>query len=147
MRRILKDQKTSGMRIVREYYGFTIIELAIALLILAVLMTIATSIYLNYIGTARVTVANSVLDNAGKTLLNYEMDKGGYPASIDFTSCSDDKGSMVFPPSLCNQMKEELYSVESYSLSDTSYVLTVRARDKKHTLLTLTNGKITIQGK
>jgi prepilin-type N-terminal cleavage/methylation domain-containing protein len=135
------------MRIVREYYGFTIIELAIALLILAVLITIATSIYLNYIGTARVTVANSVLDNAGKTLLNYEMDKGGYPASIDFTSCSDDKGSMVFPASLCNQMKEELYSVESYSLSDTSYVLTVRARDKKHTLLTLTNGKITIQGK
>ncbi len=76
MRRILKDKKTSGMRIVREYYGFTIIELAIALLILAVLITIATSIYLNYIGTARVTVANSVLDNAGKTLLNYEMDKG-----------------------------------------------------------------------
>ena len=147
MRKILKDKKISGMRIVREYYGFTIIELAIALFILAVLITIATSIYLNYIGTARVTVANSVLDNAGKTLLNYEMDKGRYPASIDFTNCTDDQGSMVFPPSLCDQMKEELYSVESYTLNDRSYVLTARARDNKHTLLTLTDGKITIQGR
>jgi hypothetical protein len=119
----------------------------VCLVVLAVLITIATSIYLNYIGTARVTVANSVLDNAGKTLLNYEMDKGSYPASIDFTSCSDDKGNMVFPPALCDQMKEEIYSVESYVLSDKSYVLTVRARDKKHTLLTLADGKITIQGK
>jgi prepilin-type N-terminal cleavage/methylation domain-containing protein len=135
------------MRIVREYYGFTIVELMVSLVILAVLITIATSIYLNYIGTARVTVANSVLDNAGKTLLNYEMDKGRYPASIDFTSCSDDKGSMVFPPSLCDQIKEELYSVESYVLNDKSYVLTARAKDNKHTLLTLTDGKITIQGR
>jgi Tfp pilus assembly protein PilE len=119
----------------------------VCLVVLAVLITIATSVYLNYIGTARVTVANSVLDNAGKTLLNYEMDKGSYPASIDFTSCSDDKGNMVFPPALCDQMKEEIYSVESYVLSDKSYVLTVRARDKKHTLLTLADGKITIQGK
>ena len=85
------------MRIVRECSGFTIIELTVALVILAVLMTIATSIYLNYISKARVTVANSILDNAGKTLLNYEMDKGRYPASIDFTSCVDDQGHMVFP--------------------------------------------------
>jgi prepilin-type N-terminal cleavage/methylation domain-containing protein len=147
MRRILNDEKTAGMRIVRKPCGFTIIELIIALVILAVLITIATSIYLNYIGTARVTVANSVLDNAGKTLLNYEMEKGRYPASIDFASCSDNNGGMVFPPSLCDQIREELYSVDSYVLNDKSYVLTARARDKKHTLLTLTDGKITIQGK
>ena len=147
MRRILKDKKISGMQIVRDYYGFTIVELAVALFILAVLITIATFIYLNYIGTAKVTVANSVLDNAGKTLMSYQMDKGRYPASINFTSCIDDQERMVFPPSLCDQMKEELYSVESYSLSDTSYVLTVRARDNKHTLLTLTKGKTTIQGR
>lgn len=147
MRRILNDKKTSGMQITQDYHGFTIIELTIAMLILAVLITIATFIYLNYIGTARVTVANSILDNAGKTLLNYEMDKGRYPASINFTSCYDEQGSMVFPSSLCDQMKEDLYSVESYTISETGYVLTVRARDNKHTLLTLTNGKITIQGR
>jgi len=147
MRRSLKDKTISGMRIVREYSGFTIIELVVSMIILAVLITIATSIYLNYISKARVTVANSVLDNAGKTLLSYEMDKGRYPTNIDFTSCSDDQGSIVFPPALCSQMKEELYSVESYSFNNTSYVLTVRAKDDKHTLLTLTEGKITIQGR
>lgn len=147
MQRKIKDKSISGIRMVRGCSGFTIIELAIALVILAVLISIATSIYLNYISKARVTVANSILDNVGKTLLNYEMDKGRYPASIDFTNCVDDQGYLVFPLVFCEQMKEELYSIESYSRSDTGYVLTVQARDNKHTLLTLTNGKITIQGR
>ena len=147
MRRRLKDKLISGIRIVRGCSGFTIIEILVSMIILAILMTIATSIYLKYISTARVTVANSVLDNAGKTLLSYQMDKGRYPVSIDFTSCVDDQGLMVFPSGLCGQMKEELYSVESYTLNDKSYVLTARARDNKHTLLTLTDGKITIQGR
>ena len=146
MRRRLKDKLISGIRIVRGCSGFTIIEILVSMIILAILMTIATSIYLKYISTARVTVANSVLDNAGKTLLSYQMDKGRYPVSIDFTSCVDDQGLMVFPSGLCGQMKEELYSID-YSLNGASYVLTVRARDNKHTLLTLTDGKITIQGR
>ena len=147
MRRRLKDKSISGIRIGRGCSGLTITELAIALVVLAVLITIAIHIYTNYISKARVTVANSVLDNAGKTLLDYQLGNGMYPASIDFTNCVDEQGLKVFPPGLCDQMKEELYSIESYSLSDTSYVLTVRARDNKHTLLTLTEGKITIQGR
>lgn len=147
MRRRLKNKSISGMRIVRGFSGLTITELAIALVVLAVLITIGIHIYTNYISKARVIVANSVLDNAGKTLLSYQMDKGKYPASIDFTNCVDDQGHMVFPPVLCDQMKEEFYSIKSYSLSDTSYVLAVQARDNKHTLLTLTEGKITIQGR
>lgn len=147
MRRSLKDKSISGMRTVQGCCGFTMIELMVVIGIMTILAAIALFIYNDSISKARVTVANSVLDNAGKTLLNYEMDKGRYPASIDFTSCSDDQGSMVFPPVLCSQMKEDLYSIESYSLNDTSYVLTVRARDNKHTLLTLTEGKITIQGR
>jgi Tfp pilus assembly protein PilE len=147
MRRRIKGKSISGIRIGRGCSGLTITELAIALVVLVVLITISIHIYTNYISKARVTVANSVLDNAGKTFLSYQMDKGRYPASIDFTSCVDDQRLMVFAPGLCDQMKEELYSIESYSLSNTSYVLTVRARDNKHTLLTLTEGKITIQGR
>ena len=130
------------MRTVRECSGFTIIELVIALIFLAILIAISMSIYVNYIDKARVTVANSVLDNAGKTLLNYQMDTGTYPASIDFTSCVDDQGRTVFPSGLCGQMKEELYSID-YSLNGASYILNVRAKDSKHTLLTLTDGNIT----
>jgi len=135
------------MQTVRGCSGLTITALATALVLLAVLITIAINIYTNYISKARVTVAHSVLDNAGKILLSYQMDKGSYPASIDFINCVDDQERMVFPSVFCSQMKEEFYSIESYSLIGTSYILTVRAKDNKHTLLTLTEGKITIEGR
>ncbi len=135
------------MQTIRGCSGLTITALAIALVLLAVLITIAINIYTNYISKARVTVAHSVLDSAGKMLLSYQMDKGNYPASIDFINCVDDQERMVFPSMFCSQMKEEFYSVESYSLSGTSYILTVRARDNKHTFLTLTEGNITIEGR
>ena len=135
------------MQTIRGCSGLTITALAIALVLLAVLITIAINIYTNYISKARVTVAHSVLDSAVKMLLSYQMDKGNYPASIDFINCVDDQERMVFSSMFCSQMKEEFYSVESYSLSGTSYILTVRARDNKHTFLTLTEGNITIEGR
>jgi Tfp pilus assembly protein PilE len=127
--------------------GFTILGLVIALAVLAVLVTIATYVYTGYISMAKVTIARSVLDDAGKTLFDYQLENGMYPDSIDFTSCVDDQGRRVFPSGLCDQIKEELYSIESYSISGTSYVLTARARDNKHTLLKLMEGKITKQGR
>ena len=130
-----------------SHSGSTVVGLVIALIVLAVLITIATYIYTSYINMAKVTVARSVLNDAGKTLFDYQIENGSYPASIDFTSCLDEKEHRVFPSGLCDQMKEELYSIESYSISDTSYVLTARARDNKHTLLKLTEGRITKQGR
>jgi len=127
--------------------GFTIIGLVIALAVLAVLITIATYVYTSYISMAKVTIARSVLDNAGKTLFDYQIEHGMYPTSIDFTNCVDEQERKVFPSDLCDQMKGELYSIESYSISGTSYVLTARARDNKHTLLKLMEGKITKQGR
>jgi prepilin-type N-terminal cleavage/methylation domain-containing protein len=147
MQRSLNKNSISGIRIEWGCSGFTIVELVIALIILAVLMTIATSIYVNYIDKARITVAISTLDNVSKNLESYHLDNNKYPESIDFTSCVDEQGHMVFPSGLCDQIKEELYSVESYSIGGASYVLTAKAKDNKHTLLTLTGGKITIQGK
>ena len=128
--------------------GFTIIGLVIALAILAVLITIATYIYAGYISMAKTTIARSILDEAGKTLFDYQIDHGAYPASIDFTGCTDEDGRTVFTSGLCDQMKNELYSIESYSIesyaiTSTRYVLAVRAKDKGHTLLKLTEGKIT----
>jgi len=146
MRRSLKDKSISGMRIVQRCSGFTILELVVVLIIMAVLMTIATSIYFNYINKAKFTVSISILDTVSKTLESYYLDNNKYPESIDFTSCVDENGHMVFLSGFCNQIKEDLYSVESYSISGTSYVLTARAGDNKHTLLTLTGGKITQQG-
>jgi prepilin-type N-terminal cleavage/methylation domain-containing protein len=145
MQRSLKDKSISGMRTIQGFCGFTIIELVIALVILAVLMTIATSIYFNYINKAKLTVSISILDTGGKSLESYHIDHNKYPSSIDFTNCVDEQGREVFLTDLCKQMKEELYS-RDYSLSGVDYVMTARAGDNKHTLLILKGGKITQEG-
>ena len=71
MRRSLKDKSISEMRIVQRCSGFTILELVVVLIIMAVLMTIATSIYFNYINKAKFTVSISILDTVSKTLESY----------------------------------------------------------------------------
>ncbi len=130
----------------RDFSGITILQLVIALIILAVLITIATKIYISYISMAEVTVARGVIDDAGKTLFDYQMANGSYPASIDFTGCTDEEGQKVFPSNLCDRMRKELYSIEDYSTTGSNYVLKVRAKDSKHTLLTLSENKIATQG-
>ncbi len=146
MKKNVKEKQISGIQIVRGISGITILQLVIALIVLAVLITIATKIYISYISMAEVTVARSVLDDAGKTLFDYQMANGSYPANIDFTGCTDEKGQKVFPSSLCDRIRKELYSVENYSTADSSYALKVRAKDSKHTLLILSENKITTQG-
>jgi len=143
----IKEKSTSGIQIVRGFSGLTIIQLIIALIILMVLVLIATKIYTSYIRMAQVTVARGVLDDAGRSLFDYMLGNGRYPDSIDFTGCTDEQGQSVFPSSLCKQMREELYSIEGYSTSSTGFVLTARAKDSKHTLLTLRENKFTTEGK
>jgi Tfp pilus assembly major pilin PilA len=115
--------------------------------IMAVLIIITFSIYTRYINKARVTVAVSALVNVKKTLTAFNLENGKYPVNIDFSSCADEHGRTVLPSMLCDQIKEDLvYPIESYSISGTGYVLTARAKDADHTLLTLTENNLTIQG-
>ena len=143
MRRRLKDKSIFRMRRIGGCSGFTIIELIIVLTILAVLITIATATYFNYINRAKLTVSISTLDMVSKSLESYHADYNKYPESIDFTSCVDEQGHTVFLSDFCDQMKKDLYSIESYSISGTNYILTAKARDDKYTLLTLSGCKIT----
>jgi type II secretory pathway pseudopilin PulG len=142
----ITKKSISVERIVRGSSGFTSLEVALSLIILLILIAFASHIYMNYIGKAKATIAESVLNDAGKRLDEYQVDHGAYPANIDFIKCVDGQGQKVFFSHLCSQMKDEFYSVESYSPSDTGYTLIVRAKDKKHTLITLTDGEVTIQG-
>jgi prepilin-type N-terminal cleavage/methylation domain-containing protein len=128
---------------IRSRSGFTLIELMIVVFIIGILAAIAIPIYNGQINKAKITVAVSVLHSAEKSLEEYELDNRKYPGNINFTTCFDNEGRRVFPSGLCDQMNKDLYSIESYSLSGSSYVLTARARDDHHTLLTLSGGKIT----
>lgn len=142
MRQKLMTRIPHFILLTKRRSGFTIIELLVVLFILIVLAAIAISIYTNYISKARITVATSVLDSAGKALTDYQMDNGTYPGSINFASCVNEEGQRVFSSGLCDQIKEETYSIE-YSTSGASYTITARAKDTKHTVLTLIDSKIT----
>ncbi|MCX5850241.1 MAG: prepilin-type N-terminal cleavage/methylation domain-containing protein [Deltaproteobacteria bacterium] len=146
MRRNLNKNSISESRIIQECSGFTLIELMVATVILAIIVAIAFSFYGKYINKARITVAVSVLSDTRKNLYIYNMENGGYPASINFPGCTDDNGHTVFPPALCEQLKNELFSAPIYTPIDKSYTLTARAKDSTHTLLTLTESNITIEG-
>ena len=142
MRRSLNGKSISGIKIMRGCFGFTILELIVVIIIIGIIAAIALSIYNNFINNAKVTVAISTLDNARKTLTDYNVDHGGYPASIDFSSCVDGQGNIVFHSGICDQIKKDLVN-PSYSTSPTGYLLTAKAKDNKQTLLTLTESNIT----
>lgn len=145
MRKSIQENPISVVRIIRGRSGLTLIELIVVMIILTTLITIAFSIYNNFINKAKITVAQSVLTNVQKNIEVYNMDKGSYPASIDFTNCIDDQGRTVLDPTLCDQLKKDLFS-NNYTVNGTSYELKAQAKDAKNTLLTLTPNNITIQG-
>ncbi|PKN50881.1 MAG: hypothetical protein CVU55_14870 [Deltaproteobacteria bacterium HGW-Deltaproteobacteria-13] len=145
MRKSKKGNPVSVTGIICRCSGFTLIELTIALVVMGIIVTLAFSFYKDSISKAKITVAQSVLVNVKKTLAIYNMDKGNYPASIDFTSCLDEKDHPVFGPELCAQLKEDVLT-ENYSGNASSFELKARAKDTQKTLITLTQDNITIQG-
>jgi prepilin-type N-terminal cleavage/methylation domain-containing protein len=146
MQRSLNHKPNRGFRIIRVNGGFTLVEIVVVLAILAVLASMALFAYNSYIEKAKVTVATSTLDNVRKTLEVYHIDNGNYPANIDFAGCVDNQGRTVFPPVLCDQLKSDLFAVDSYVVSGQNYLLTVRANDSSHTVMKMTADNIAIQG-
>ena len=117
--------------------GFTLIEILMALAIVAILTAISFPLYTNYINQAKVTVAISALESTNKALEVYYIDNHDYPQTIDFTTGVDGLGNTVLPAELLNEFKKNIFSVESYAAVTADYTLIARAMDTKHTLLTL----------
>jgi prepilin-type N-terminal cleavage/methylation domain-containing protein len=147
MRKKIKDNPLSVITILKGRSGFTLLELMFVVIILTVIMAIALPVYFGYLDKARITVAVATLDTMQKDIESYHMDINMYPQSISSDTCVDEQGRRVFSPDFCQQMKKDLYSgIESYALASESYILTARATDTKHTLLTLTASAITKEG-
>jgi prepilin-type N-terminal cleavage/methylation domain-containing protein len=126
--------------------GFTLIEILIVLAVIATLTAIAYPFYNSYIDKAKVTVGISTLETVRKTLEDFRIDNGTYPATIDMATGKDDLGRTVLPAALLAEFKSNLFSRESYVATTTDYTLTARAVDSKHSLLVLTPGQVVTQG-
>ena len=129
------------MRIIRKEAGFTLIELMVALIVLGILATLAFSIYRNYVDKAKVTIAEHAVIEARQNLDLYNMDNGKFPDSIDFSTCHDENSRAVFSTTFCNQIKNDLLSIE-YTAENNNYVLKARAKDVKNTLITTNSIKM-----
>jgi len=129
-----------------RYSGFTLIEIIVVLAILATLTAIAYPFYTSYVDKAKVTLGISTLETVRKTLEDFHIDNGNYPATIDMATGKDDLGKTVLPSALLAEFKSNLFSLESYVVTPLDYTLTARAFDRNHTLLVLTPGQVVIQG-
>lgn len=130
----------------RNSSGFTLVEILVAITIIAILSALCYPVYTNYIDKAKITRAIYSLEETRKTLEDYHITVGSYPTDINFTTGYDPQGRPVLSPMLLESYKSSLSTVDSYVLADDTYTLTVRATDKKHTRLVLTLGQIITQG-
>lgn len=128
--------------------GFTLVELLMVIAIIGVLAGLTIPIYQNFVGKAKVTVAQSTLIDVRSTLVTHNTENGGtYPATIDFTTGLDDKGITVFQPPLLSQINKDLFPPSiTYVSTSNEFTLTAQANDDKHTVLILTENSLKTQG-
>ena len=124
--------------------GFTLIELMIVVAIIGILAGISIGSYFQYVDKAKRTVSISALETVRKLIEGYAIDHAGYPLSIDFTTCTDQNAAPVMPTLICNQMKMDLFSFDSYAQSGGTYIIMSKAIDRNHTQLKLTGDTIVI---
>ena len=129
---------------VRGDKGFTIVEISVVVVIIAILAAIMVPTYLNYVDKAKLTLSVTSLSTLKKDLESYAIDHSGYPNRIDFSNFTDQNGVPVIDAARLEELHAHVYSFDSYSssVSNSSYTLKARAMDSNHTPITVTNTAI-----
>lgn len=130
----------------RKSKGFTLIEVVVVLGVIAILATIAVVYYRGYLDRAHRMVSVSALEILRKNMENYLIDYGTYPPGMVFASCNDLSGNPILAPAMCDQLHNDVFSLDSYTVSGSDYTILAKARDSKHTGLRLSRDQIIVIG-
>ena len=76
----------------RSPHGFTIVELLIVIVVIAILATVSIVAYTGIQQKARVSALSSALQQASKKLATYAVDGNGYPADLATIGIADSSG-------------------------------------------------------
>jgi len=126
--------------------GFTLIEILSAVAVIALLSALSFPVYKSYIDRAKRTVAIGTLETFRKTLEEYNLQNGVYPAAINTATGLDGLGRTVLDAQLLFDFKKNFFSVDSYASTSIDYTLTVKANDSAHTQLQISPNSTVIQG-
>ncbi len=125
-------------RCINKTGGFTLIEILVVVLIVAVLAAFAVPQYFRYLDSAKVTTSISVMDALRKDLVVYNMQNGGYPAAINFANFTDQNGASILTALSTEFLIQKMQSWDSYTISGETYTIQATSKDSRHTVLTLT---------
>jgi prepilin-type N-terminal cleavage/methylation domain-containing protein len=140
------SQNADASSVSRKPAGFTLIEMLIAIAIIAILTAISYPIYTSSIDKAKITKGISTLETVRKAFEDYHINYGSYPPALDIATGQDGTGRIVLTPQLLDEFNSNLSSFEGYALATDDFTLTARAIDSKHTHLVLKSGSVVTLG-
>jgi prepilin-type N-terminal cleavage/methylation domain-containing protein len=146
MTKIRSEKSVMALPLCRTSAGFTLIEMLIAIAIIAILTAISYPIYTNSLDKAKRTKGISTLETVRKSIEDYHINHNSYPPAIDITTGLDGSGNVVLAPQLVSEFNSNLASLDSYVPTSDDYTLTARATDSKHTVLILRSGSVIAVG-
>ena len=111
------------------------IEPLIIMIVVGVVAVLGATVFYQYLDKARLTLSVAALDKARDTLKNYKAEHRSFPASLDFSNCSDQDHFVVLS---CDDLKAGINSFVSYAGTAETFVLKAKAKDSYGTFITVT---------
>jgi general secretion pathway protein G len=108
-------------RLYKKQKGFTLVELMIVIIILAVLTGIAIPSYLALRNRAKIQATRSEMQNIATAISIYEADTGGWPSALIDLQGDDSSGT---GPYMANVPTKDAWDDDyTYSVAEGSYTL------------------------